>query len=183
MTDRPVRTVLSVPGEGDLAFQEYFVGRRHDVPVEAVRFEGIEAATPAPGVLEALEGAAVVVIAPSNPIVSIGPVLAVPGVREVLVQRRASVVAVSPIVGGRALKGPADRLLVELGSEASVAGVARAYASVAGTLVIDDVDAALSHTVEAEGVTCVVTPTVMSSPAVAGALARTVLATTGAVRP
>lgn len=175
MSDQPVRTVLTVPGEGELAFQEYFVGRRHDVTVEAVRFHGVDAARPAPGVLDALLDSAVVVIAPSNPIVSIGPILALPGVLDALSARRRSVVAVSPIVGGKALKGPADRLLVELGGEASVAGVARSYAGVAGTLVVDDVDAPLAPTVEAEAVRCVVTPTVMSSPAVAAALARTVL--------
>jgi len=175
MADQPVRTVLRVEGEGDLAFQEYFVGRRHDVAVEAVRFDGIEAARPAPGVLESLAGASVIAIAPSNPIVSIGPILAVPGIREVLVERRDAVVAVSPIVGGKALKGPADRLLVELGSEASVAGVARAYADVCGTLVIDEVDAELAPSVEAAGVACIVAPTVMSRPGVAASLARTVL--------
>jgi LPPG:FO 2-phospho-L-lactate transferase len=176
MSDEPVRTRLTVPGEGELAFQEYFVGRRHDVAVQAVRFHGIEAAEPAPGVLEALADASVVVIAPSNPVVSIGPVLAVPGVRGVLAGRRGSVVAVSPIVGGRALKGPADRLLVELGGEASVVGVARAYAEVCGTLVVDAVDAHLAADVEAEGLDCVVTSTVMRTPQVAAELARTVLA-------
>jgi LPPG:FO 2-phospho-L-lactate transferase len=176
MSDDPVRTVLTVPGEGDLGFQEYFVGRRHSVAVSGVRFDGVAAAAPAPGVLEALERAGAVVIAPSNPVVSIGPILAVPGVREVLAARRASVVAVSPIVGGRALKGPADRLLEELGSESSAAGVARAYAGVCGTLVVDEVDAALAPAVEEAGLACVVTPTVMSSRAVAAALARTVLA-------
>jgi LPPG:FO 2-phospho-L-lactate transferase len=176
MSDHPVRTRLTVPGEGELAFQEYFVGRRHDVAVHAVRFQGIEAAEPAPGVLEALADSPVVVIAPSNPVVSIGPVLAVPGVRQALTGRRASVVAVSPIVGGRALKGPADRLLVELGGEASVTGVARAYAEVCGTLVVDEVDAHLAADVEAEGLRCVVTSTVMRTPEVAAELARTVLA-------
>jgi LPPG:FO 2-phospho-L-lactate transferase len=175
MSDEPVRTLLTVAGEGELAFQEYFVGRRHDVAVEAVRFHGIETARPAPGVLDALGDADVVVIAPSNPIVSIGPILAVPGVSGVLAARRRSVVAVSPIVGGRALKGPADRLLVELGGEASVGGVARSYAGVCGTLVVDVVDADLAPSVEAEGLGCVVTPTVMRSPDVAAALARTVL--------
>ena len=127
MTDQRVETRVSVVGEGEIGFQEYFVGRHHDVPIDGVRFEGVEDARPAPGVLEALRGADVVVVAPSNPVVSIGPVLAVPGVREVLEGRRASVVAVSPIIAGAALKGPADRMLRELGGEASVVEVARRY--------------------------------------------------------
>ena len=108
-------------------------------------------ARPGPGVLEAIERASTVVIAPSNPIVSIGPVLAVPGVRDAVAARRADVVAVSPIVAGAALKGPADRLLTELGHESSVVGVARIYAEVAATLVIDSADADLADAVEAEG--------------------------------
>ena len=98
---------------------------RHSVAVAEVRFEGAELSSPAPGVLEALEAADAVVVAPSNPVVSIGPILSVPGIQEALEARRESVVAVSPIVAGSALKGPADRLLVELGEEASALGVAR----------------------------------------------------------
>jgi LPPG:FO 2-phospho-L-lactate transferase len=107
--------------------------------------------------------------------VSIGPVLAVPGVREHLDARRDHVVAVSPIVAGAALKGPADRMLTELGHEASVVGVARLYAPFAATLVVDDADRALADAVESEGMRCVVTPTVMRSPSDAAALAATVL--------
>ncbi len=114
-------------------------------------------------------------VAPSNPFVSIGPVLAVPGVGELVEARRDDVVAVSPIVAGAALKGPADRLLVELGHEPSVVGIARIYAPLAGTLVIDEADAALAPAVEAEGVRCVVTDTIMSRPGVAASLARAVL--------
>jgi LPPG:FO 2-phospho-L-lactate transferase len=176
MTDQRVETRVSVVGEGEIGFQEYFVGRRHDVPIDGVRFEGVEDARPAPGVLEALRGADVVVVAPSNPVVSIGPVLAVPGVREVLEGRRASVVAVSPIIAGAALKGPADRMLRELGGEASVVEVARRYRSIAGSLVVDSADAVSAAAVEDEGVSCVVTPTVMRSPEIAAALAGTVLA-------
>jgi LPPG:FO 2-phospho-L-lactate transferase len=176
VSDDPVRTVLTVPGEGDLSFQEYFVQRHHEVAVSNVRFEGAEAARPAPGVLEALRDAARVVVAPSNPIVSIDPVLAVPGVRDAVVARRDDVVAVSPIIAGAALKGPADRLLRELGHEASVVGVARLYAPLAATLVVDEADAASAAAVEAEGIRCVVAPTVMSGPAEAAALAEVVLA-------
>ncbi|MBK5223753.1 MAG: 2-phospho-L-lactate transferase, partial [Acidimicrobiia bacterium] len=109
VTEDPVRTMVTVVDEGEIGFQEYFVRRHHDVAVTAVRFAGITAAAPAPGVLDALGSADVVVIAPSNPIVSIGPVIAVPGVRDAVAARRDHVVAISPIVGGKALKGPADR--------------------------------------------------------------------------
>ncbi len=175
MSDDPVRTVLGTAG-GELSFQEYFVKHRHAVAVQAVRFEGAEAARPAPGVLEAIEQATAIVLAPSNPVVSIGPVLAVPGVAEALAARRADVVGVSPIVGGAALKGPADRLLVELGGEASAAGVARLLSGVLGTLVIDEVDRHLAVEVESAGVRAIVTDTVMSTPARARRLAEAVLA-------
>ena len=156
--------------------------RHHDVAVAAVRFAGDETADPAPGVLEAIAAADTLVIAPSNPIVSIGPVLAVPGVREALVGRRDRSVGVSPIVGGQALKGPADRLLRELGHESSVVGVARLYRDLCATLVVDEVDAALAPAVEAEGVRCVVAPTIMSDPERAAEVARRTLAAAGADR-
>lgn len=174
-TEDRLRTRLGLANGEEVDFQEYFVRLRHSVPVRSVRFDGAERARPAPGVIEALEGARSVVVAPSNPAVSIGPVLAVPGVSAALERRRREVVAVSPIVGGRALKGPADRLLVELGGEASVVGVARVLAPFAGTLVVDEVDAELAPAVEAEGMSCRVTRTVMSTPEVAAALARSVL--------
>jgi LPPG:FO 2-phospho-L-lactate transferase len=145
-----------------------------------MRIDGAADARPAPGVLEALAAADAVVVAPSNPLVSIGPVLAVPGVREAVVARRDRVVAVSPIVAGAALKGPADRMLRELGHDASVVGVARLYREVAATLVVDAADADRAAEVEAEGVRCVVAPTIMSTPDDAAALARVVL---GAAAP
>ena len=175
VTDDRLETRMDVEDEGEIGFQEYFVRRRHSVAVRGVRFAGAGAATPAPGVLDALGTAGAVVICPSNPIVSIGPLLAVAGVRDAVVARRARVVAVSPIVAGAALKGPADRLLRELGHEVSVVGVARLYAPLAATLVIDEADAALAPAVEAEGMRCIVTPTVMSGPAEAAALAGAVL--------
>ncbi len=174
MTDDPVRTVLSASGR-QLPFQEYFVKLRHAVVVDGVHFEGASSAVPAPGVVEAIESAEVVVVAPSNPIVSIGPILAVKGVEAALAARRQSVVAVSPIVSGAALKGPADRLLEELGGSASADGVARHLAHVVGTLVIDEVDGGLAGAVEAAGVHAVVTRTVMSSAEIARDLATTVL--------
>jgi LPPG:FO 2-phospho-L-lactate transferase len=205
MSDDPVRTRVTLAGDGgpggrpedtagpggrpedtagpggrpedrEVEFQDYFVRRRHAVEVEAVRFEGAESARPAPGVLEAIETATTVVVCPSNPIVSIGPILAVPGIEEAIARRRADTVAVSPIVAGAAIKGPADRLLTELGHEASVVGVARLYAPLVSTLVVDEADAALADRVEGEGLRCVVAPAVMSSPELAVALAKVVLA-------
>jgi len=174
VTEDPVRTVVST-AEGDLGFQEYFVQRQHAVTATAVRFDGAEAARPTPAVLEALAAARRVVIAPSNPIVSIGPVLAVPGVREAVEARRDDVVAVSPIIAGAALKGPADRLLRELGHESSVVGVARLYAPLASTLVVDEADADLADAVEAEGLRCVVAPTIMHDAEAAARLGEVVL--------
>jgi LPPG:FO 2-phospho-L-lactate transferase len=176
VTDQRLQTRVTVAGEGEIGFQEYFVQRHHGVPVEALRFEGAEAALPAPFVLDALRAARRVVVAPSNPLVSIDPVLAVPGVRDAVATRRDDGVAVSPIVAGAALKGPADRLLRELGHDASVVGIARLYAPLVGTLVVDEADADRAGEVEAEGLRCVVAPTVMRGPAEARALAEVVLA-------
>jgi LPPG:FO 2-phospho-L-lactate transferase len=175
VTNDRLRTMVTVAGEGEVTFQDYFVRRRHAVAVEAVRFDGERTARPAPGVLDAIGEADIVVIAPSNPIVSIGPLLAVQGVRAAVASRRERTVAISPIVAGAALKGPADRLLIELGHESSVVGIARLYRDLAGTLVIDDADRHLAEAVEAEGVRCVVAPTVMRTPELAVGLARTVL--------
>ncbi len=175
VTDDRLQTRVTVAGEGEIGFQEYFVQRHHDVAVESVRFDGDDAARPAPFVLDALHAARRVVVAPSNPIVSIEPLLAVPGVREAVEARRGDAVAVSPIIAGAALKGPADRLLRELGHDASVVGVARLYAPLVGTLVIDEADAERFGAVEAEGLRCVVAPTVMHGPDDARALAEVVL--------
>ena len=173
-----VRAIVARDGtasEAELGFQEYFVGHRHDVPVRGVRFAGVEEARPAPGVLEAIAGAERVVICPSNPIVSIGPVLATGGIGEAVAARRNDVVAVSPIVGGRALKGPADRMLADLGFTSSVGGVARLWSPYAATLVIDPADEGERDQVEGAGMACVVHPSVMTGPAAAHALARVVL--------
>ena len=175
VTDDPLRTRLQLIDGPEVGFQEYFVRLRHDVPVSGVRFEGAEQARPGPGVLEALRAADSIVVCPSNPVVSIGPLLAVPGMEEELEGARDRIVGVSPIIAGAALKGPADRLLREMGFESSVVGVARWYASWMGTLVIDEADADLAGAVEAEGVRCVVAPTVMSSVDRSAALSRRVL--------
>jgi len=176
MSDDRIETRLDVEGEGEVGFQDYFVRLRHSVTAKAVRYAGAAQAKPAPTVLDALSAASRIIICPSNPILSIAPILAVPGVEAALAARRHDVMAVSPIVAGAALKGPADRLMAELGAEPTVVGVARLYASVAGTLVVDDADADLASDVEAEGVRCVVAPTVMHGVPEAAALARTVLA-------
>ena len=175
VTDDRVRTHLELADGQEVGFQEYFVKLRHDVTVRSVRFAGAEQARPAPGVLEAISSADTVVICPSNPVVSIDPVLAVPGVSDAVISRRDDTVAVSPIVAGAALKGPADRLLVELGFESSVVGIARWYAPFAATLVVDEADAALASAVEAQGLRCIVAPTIMSDVRRAASLARIVL--------
>jgi LPPG:FO 2-phospho-L-lactate transferase len=174
-TDDPLRTRMLLEGGDEVGFQEYFVKLRHDVAVRKVRFAGAGDARPGPGVLTAITAADLVVVCPSNPVVSIDPVLAVPGILEALTARRDSIVAVSPIVAGAALKGPADRLLVEMGFESSVVGVARWYAPWVATLVVDEADAALASAVEAEGVRCIVAPAIMSDVARSAALARVVL--------
>jgi LPPG:FO 2-phospho-L-lactate transferase len=174
-TEDEIATTFETPDHGRLSFQEYFVRHRHSIPVSGIAIEGAEAARPAPGVLEAIGGAERIVISPSNPLISVAPILAIPGVREALRARRTDVVAVSPLIGGRALKGPADRLLVELGHEASPAGIAACYRDVAGTLVIDTQDEGLAGSVEALGLACRVTGTIMRDPDVAGRLAEVVL--------
>jgi len=175
MTDDGVATRLDVEGEGELSFQDYFVRLRHEVTVKAVRYAGAETAAVAPGVLEALAAADRLIICPSNPILSIAPIRAVNGVDAALTARRDDVVAVSPIVAGAALKGPADRVMAELGIEPTVVGVARLYAPVAGTLVVDEADEGLASAVEDQGMRCVVAPTVMHGAREAADLARTVL--------
>ena len=172
VTEDRLRTMITTVDEGEIGFQEYFVRRRHDVAVTAVRFDGATEARPAPGVLTALETSDVVVIAPSNPVVSIDPILAVPGVRDALAARAESVVAISPIVGGKALKGPADRLLVELGRQASVEAVGQWYADLASVLIVDSVDAAHVEKLESRGYRVIVTDTIMARPGVAATVAR-----------
>ena len=178
MTDAPVRTAVRTD-DGWLDFQEYFVHRHQAPDVLAVRFDGIDRARPTPEVLEALATARAVLIAPSNPIVSIGPILAVPEFAAALATARASgvpVVAVSGIVGGRALKGPADRMLVSLGHESSALGVARIYADLIDGFVLDTVDAGLASAIEALGPRTMVTDTVMTDDETRARLAGEVLA-------
>jgi LPPG:FO 2-phospho-L-lactate transferase len=178
MSDQRVETrvvIEAVSGEKDVGFQEYFVGHRHDIPVRRITLRGREEAEAAPGVLKAIADADGIVICPSNPIVSIGPILATGGIGEAVAARRDRAVAVSPIIAGRALKGPADRMMAELGHDPSVVGVARIWAPYAATLVIDSADVDRAWEVEAAGMHAVVTATVMSDPSISAALARTVL--------
>jgi LPPG:FO 2-phospho-L-lactate transferase len=136
-TDDPLRTKIETDA-GELDFQEWFVGRGHRDAVRGVRFEGAEAATPAPGVLEAIGEAELVVIAPSNPFVSIFPILAVPGIREALARKR--VAAISPLVGGKALRGPLAEMMESLGHEPSAAGIAALYGDLVDTFVVSPRD-------------------------------------------
>jgi LPPG:FO 2-phospho-L-lactate transferase len=179
VSDDPVRTRLTLTSGEEVAFQDYFVRLRHGVPVTSMRLDGLEAARPGPDVLAAIADADAVVIAPSNPVVSIAPVLAVPGVQAAVEAVRGRTVAVSPLIGGKTVKGPADRLMHELGMVPTSVGVAHAYRDVASALVLDTEDAGLAADVEAEGLTAVVTPSLMSDDRVAADLARTTLAAVG----
>jgi len=175
MSDDPVATRVEVLAEGrelDLHFQEYWVRRRARDEVKQVRYAGVEAARPAPGVLQALQEADAIVLCPSNPVASLGPILAVAGVREALAARRERVVGISGIVGGAPLAGMADKLMPVMGLEVSAAGAAAAYAGLLGAWVIDEVDRHLAPRIEASGVRVGVTDTIMTDDAAAEALAR-----------
>ncbi len=177
MTDASVSTMVTLREERiEVPFQEYFVHRQHNVPVAGVRFAGVTEASLTELARAALLDSEVVIIAPSNPLVSIAPIRALEGVNEILSARRESVVAISPIVGGVAVKGPADQMLRDMGHEPSVVGVARLYTDIAATLIIDPLDQAHVAAIEAAGMRVVVTPSVMSEPDVGAELARRTLA-------
>jgi len=183
VTDQRLRTMVQTEA-GELAFQEYFVRRSQRDRVMGLRFDGAEAAEAAPGVHAAILNARALVIAPSNPFLSIGPILAVPALRDCVLTTAAPVAAVSPIVGGRALKGPAAAILESLGHAVSALGVARLYQDLADVLVIDEEDRALAPQIEAETeLRCVVTPSVMHGPAEKRALAQMTLDALAAVVP
>lgn len=173
-TDDRLRTWIDTPA-GSFPFQEWFVARRHHDDVDRVRFEGEEAATPAPGVVEAIEQAELIVICPSNPFISIWPILAVAEIREALERRRVPSIAVSPLVGGRAIKGPADRMLERLAGGTEPVRVAACYQGVVDALVLDESDAGGAAAVGLNGVRAVVTKTLMQDSNAAAALARVVL--------
>lgn len=181
MTDEPVRTEV-LTEDGWLEFQEYFVHRHQAPTVSDLRFRGIDAATATPEVLTAMGSSELIVIAPSNPFVSVRPILEVDGIEAALQAARARgvpVVAVSGIVGGRAIKGPADRMLVSLGHEASALGVARQYAGIADIFVLDRVDEALAPPIEGLGLRTVVTDTIMADDVGRARLAAAILAVPG----
>lgn len=176
MSDDPVRTKI-VTVEGIVRdFQEYFVRYGHREDASEVRFEGAVQATAAPGVREAIDEADRIIICPSNPIISIGPILAVSPIRAMLADRRRDVIAVSPIVQGAALKGPADRLLPVVGAEVSASGVASLYRDICDVFVIDHRDAPEAEKIEAMGMRVLVLETIMDRPAIAAQLAREMLA-------
>ena len=175
MSDAPVRTVVRTAEHGEMAFQEYFVRRACEPRIGGVRFAGAENAPPSPAFAAALESADAIVFCPSNPVVSVGPVLAVRGVREAIARFRGPRVAVSPIVGGRALKGPAAKMMTELGEDASNAGVARRCAGLADALILDESDADDAAAVEAAGMSARTARTVMTSESGKTALAEAVL--------
>jgi LPPG:FO 2-phospho-L-lactate transferase len=174
MSDRPIPTTI-LTDLGEMHFQEYLVKHRAEPSIQDIRFEGIESATPAPGVLQALRDADGILICPSNPLISIGPILAVPGVRETLWTRRGRVVAVSPLVGGKSLKGPSDRMLAECLIDPTSCGVAQLYQDIASLMVIDPADSGLCPEIQQQGVQPVLLPSVMRTDSDKERLARGVL--------
>lgn len=175
MSDTPIPSLID-SSAGPLHFQEYLVKRRAEPVVKGIRFAGVKTARPAPGVLEALHDASRILICPSNPLISIGPILSVPGVRDALRARQSDVLAISPIVGGKSLKGPSDKMLAQLGHAANALGVARLYADFAGTLVIDSLDREHAAAIRRLGMEVAVLPTVMKTLAQKRKLARALLA-------
>jgi LPPG:FO 2-phospho-L-lactate transferase len=175
MSDQPVPTMIET-AEGVLNFQEYLVKRRAEPVVRSIHFEGSERAQPAPSVLPAIRDANRIIVCPSNPLISIGPILAVPGIREALKARRNEVISVCPIVGGKSLKGPSDKMLAELGQEVSALGVAKLYVDFTGTFVIDSEDAPQAEAIRSLGMQVAVVPTVMKTRAQKRKLAKDLLA-------
>ncbi len=175
MCNQPAPTIID-SSEGPLHFQEYLVKRRAEPIVRGIRFDGIESARPAPEVLETIRTAERIIVCPSNPLISIGPILAVPGVRDALRARRKEVISVCPIVGGKSLKGPSDKMLMQMGHEASAFGVAKLYADFTGTFVIDPQDQAQTAAIGKLGLQVAIMPTVMKTRAQKRKLARSLLA-------
>jgi LPPG:FO 2-phospho-L-lactate transferase len=175
MSEDPCPTLVELSDGRSLHFEEYLIREGSPDDVKRVDLSAACASRPAPGVLEAIEQARVIVICPSNPVVSIGPILAVPGVREAVERSPAPVVAISPIVGGAPIKGPADRLLRGIGREVSALGVAELYRGLADAFVLDTVDTALAPEIEALGMRARAIDTIMKTPAIAAGVARTAL--------
>ncbi|PKB72962.1 MAG: 2-phospho-L-lactate transferase [SAR202 cluster bacterium Io17-Chloro-G7] len=175
MSDDPLRTVLETH-DGDLSMQDYFVRQRAQPVVNAVRYDGAQEAKPSPGLESALSDAEIIVFCPSNPFLSLGPILAVTGVADMLEKSTAKRIAVSPIVGGDSVKGPAGKIMAELGQEVSCVGVAKQYRNYCDVLVIDQQDSDRASEIEELGVTPVVEPIIMQTESEKVALARTVIA-------
>jgi LPPG:FO 2-phospho-L-lactate transferase len=175
MSNERVHTHVKLKGKAAVPFQEYFVRGRARGAVEAIELRSIEAARPAPGVLEAIGHADAIVLAPSNPFVSLGPILQLAGVREALRDKRDRVAAISPIVGGKAIKGPADRMMRGLGYQASPIGIAKLYRDFIGLLVIDNRDHRTLPLISALGIRAIATDTIMRTPERAAMLANVVL--------
>lgn len=178
VTDDELRTKIRTD-DGVLDFQDYFVKRRTEGHAWEIIFRGAETARPAPAVLESIAESDGIILTPSNPLVSIGPILSVPAVRDALVATKARIAAVSPIVGGKTIKGPADRMLRDQGLSASPLTIAELYKDFLDVLVIDNVDEAIQSKIEELGLECVVTDTIMASMEKKSALARTVLDSLG----
>ena len=174
MSNDPVPTVIE-SNEGPMHFQKYLVKRRAEPTVKNIRFAGAGSARPAPGVLEAISEAGRIIICPSNPLISIGPILAIPLVREQLRARKRDVLAVCPLVGGKSLKGPSDKMLAQQGHEATALGVAKLYADFTGTFVIDPVDRTQAAAISALGMKVAIVPTVMKTRSQKRNLARALL--------
>src|SRR5712664_4142421 len=164
LSHAPVPTMID-SNEGPLHFQEYLVKRRTEPVVHGIRFANLESAQPAPGVLEAIRDADRILICPSNPLISIGPILAVPQIRDQLRAHKDKVFAVCPIVGGKSLKGPSDKMLAQLGHKPTALGVAKLYADFTGTFVIDPADKSQSAAISALGMKVAILPTVMKTRA------------------
>ncbi len=162
MSDQPVRTILETD-RGAFTFQEYFVRERWQPLVKSIHYEGAEKATPSPDVMQALKEATLIVFGPSNPFLSLDPILALPGIRESIVASPAPCLALSPIIGGQAVKGPAAKLMVELGHEVSPLGVARHYQDLLSGMILDEIDTILSEEIESLGITASPQKTLMTT--------------------
>ena len=171
MSDDRVRTFVKIRGKASMPFQEYFVKGRARGFVEKIELRGIEEARPLPSVLDAIGDSAIIILAPSNPFGSLGPIFGLRGVREALAATRDRVVAISPIVGGKTIKGPADKMLRGLGFEASALGIARLYKDIVGTFVLDNVDRGLADAIGDLGMRTIVADTIMTTPAKSARLA------------
>jgi LPPG:FO 2-phospho-L-lactate transferase len=171
MSDDRVRTFVKIRGRDAMPFQEYFVKGRARGAVEKIELRGIEDARPLPAVIEAIRNSAAIILAPSNPFVSLGPIFGLRGVREALASVRDRVIAISPIVGGKTIKGPADKMLRGLGLEVSALGIARLYKDIVGTFVLDNVDRAYVDPIRELGMRAVTADTIMSTPAKSARLA------------